>query len=153
MSVISLYTTNPEVEEALIEVLNRLNQEGPEPVLTEKFSNFSDFLESGKSSPRRILMLAQKGAGSVELAAAAAEECPQNPLIWLSDLDFALFSYRLEVDHFGLLPVTEETLRVALNNCRRSPKWNHPPLSKPEVPKETDPPPPGLLARLIRRFK
>lgn len=119
MSVISLYSTNPEVMKTLLEVLNHLDQEGPEPVRTELFESFSDFLDSGRRNPRRILILAQQGTGSVELAAATVEECPLSPMIWLSDLDFALFSYRLEVDHFALLPGTEETMRVALMNCRK----------------------------------
>lgn len=153
MSVISLYTTNPEVEETLMAALVRLNQLEPEPVLAETFSSFSAFLESGKRNPRRILMLAQKGASSVELAAAAAEECPKNPLIWLSDLDFALFSYRLEVDHFALLPGTEEILRTALSNCVKKLRRNHPPPFVQESPKKVESFPSKLMAKLTGFFR
>ncbi len=118
MSVISLYATNPKVRNDLLAVLVRLNQQDAAPIQTEHFTSFPQFLKSGRENPRRILLLAQEGSRSVELAATIVEECPQNPLIWLSDLDFALFSYRLEVEHFGLLPGTEESLRVALHNCK-----------------------------------
>ena len=122
MSVISLYTTNPKIQASLTDLLDQLDQEGPEPVRTEGFTSFSAFLDSGRRNPRRILLLAQEGTKGVELAAAAAEECPESPLVWFSDLDFALFSYRLEVDHFALLPGTAENLRAALRSCSRRPR-------------------------------
>ena len=148
LSVISLYTTNPKLRSDLLELLSRLDREGPEPVCAEGFSNFSAFLDSGRQNPCRILMLAQEGAKGVELAAAAVEECPESPVIWFSDLDFALFSYRLEVAHFAMLPGTPESLRTALNNCRHKRQGSRagPPLMLPAA----KPPPCGLWTRLRR---
>lgn len=148
MSVISLYTTNPKLRSDLMELLSRLDREGPEPVCAEGFSNFSAFLDSGRQNPCRILMLAQEGAKGVELAAAAVEECPESPVVWFSDLDFALFSYRLEVAHFAMLPGTPEALRTALNNCRHKRQGSRagPPLMLPAA----KPPPCGLWTRLRR---
>lgn len=140
MSVISLYTTNPHIRESLMVILSRLDQAGPEPVRTEDFVNFAAFLDSGKQNPRRILMLAQEGPKGVELAATAVEECPESPVVWLSDLDFALFSYRLEVDHFAMLPGTEENLRAALRSCSRKHKKSRAsPLPAPAKLSETKP--------------
>lgn len=117
--VVSVYSTDPEIRCSLKRQLEELEQEDSGQVRAECFSNFSEFLESGRQNCRRILMLAEKGTAGVELAAAAAEECPESPVVWLSDLDFALFSYRLEVDYFGFLPPSAETLGNALRNCRQ----------------------------------
>ena len=121
MAVVSIYSTNPEIRRDLAGLLAEVDRDALEPVCAECFLSFRDFLDSGRQNRRRILLLAQEGAGSVELAATAVEECPYSPVIWLSDLDFALFSYRLEVSHFGFLPATEENLRIALRNCRNRP--------------------------------
>lgn len=118
MPLISLYSENSRLQAELTALLAGLGRGASAPIRTQVFSNFSAFLDSGRRNPRRILLLAQEGPGSVELAAAAVEECPDSPVVWLSDLDFALFSYRLEVDHFGLLPATEEGLRAALHSCQ-----------------------------------
>ena len=147
MPVVSIYTTDPQIWSRLAGMLAALGESAPDPIHTEAFSDFAAFLDSGKRNPRRILMLAQEGAGSVELAAAAVEECPENPLIWLSDLDFALYSYRLEVTHFALLPGTEEMLRSALRSCEK--KRARLPT---ELPLPLPAPRRSLWQRLIRRI-
>lgn len=119
MSVVSIYTTDPAICTRLTELFIALARDGPEPIRTESFTDFSAFLDSAKQNPRRILLLAAPGTRSVELASTAAEECPDNPMVWLSDLDFGLFSFRLDVAHFGFLPGTAEGLRTAMRNCRR----------------------------------
>ena len=133
MSVISIYTTNPAILCRLTALLEELGRRGPEPIRAEGFSDFAAFLDSGRRNPRRILMLAQEGTRGVELMATAVEECPDSPTVWLSDLDFALFSYRLAVDHFVLLPGTEESLRAALRSCgkrrRQVPRLEGPPAA------------------------
>lgn len=136
MPLISLYSRNSKIQAELSALLAVLDRDWPEPISTQAFSDFSAFLDSGRSNPRRILMLAQEGATSVELASAAVEECPESPVVWLSDLDFALFSYRLEVAHFGLLPVTKDGLRSALRNCddQRRQCLSRPLSHAPQVP-------------------
>ena len=119
MPLISIYSTDAGIRGQLAEQLSALEREETDPLRTEEFASFSGFLDSGRRNPCRILLLAQTGTDSVELVATTVEECPANPVVWLSDLDFGLFSYRLEVAHFGLLPGTKETLRTALHNCRR----------------------------------
>jgi len=41
----------------------------------------------------------------VELAADLRERFLRHRFVWFSDLDFALFSYRLEADYFNFLLV------------------------------------------------
>ena len=117
MSRIAIFSSDQQIRRRLEGQLTELSREWPEPLGVKTYSRFAEFLDSGKKNPRRIMLLAQEGAASVDLAAAVAEECPENPLVWLSDLDFALFSYRLEADYFGLLPGTTDSLRAALRNC------------------------------------
>ena len=118
MSAVSIYTTDPAIRTRLTELFLALARDGPEPIRVESFTEFSAFLDSARHNPRRILLLATPGPGSVELATTTAEEYPENPMVWLSDLDFGLFSFRLGVAHFGFLPGTEESLRIAMRNCR-----------------------------------
>ncbi|WP_302496106.1 hypothetical protein [uncultured Flavonifractor sp.] len=119
MPSIVIYSTDPGIQIQLTQIFDRLSRDGPEPLRARAFSNFGDFLSSGRQDPRRILVLAQSGTESVELASTTVEECPGNSVIWLSDYDFALFSYRLEVAYFGFLPATEKGMRTALHNCKR----------------------------------
>lgn len=117
MSVISIYSTNALIREHVAGLIAELAPELPGPLQTDCFSSFPEFLESGRIHPRRILLLAEEGPNSVELAASIREVCPEHRFLWFSDLDFGLFSYRLEADYFGFLPVREEKLRKALQGC------------------------------------
>ncbi len=54
---------------------------------------------------------------SVDMAAEVRERFPNHCFVWFSDLDYALFAYRLDADYFSLLPVTGDKLRTALRNC------------------------------------
>lgn len=119
MPSIAIYSTDPDVQIQLTQIFERLSRDGSEPLRTRLYSSFGDFLSNGKQDPRCMLVLAQSGTESVELASTTVEECPGNPVIWLSDYDFALFSYRLEVAYFGFLPATEKGMRTALHNCKR----------------------------------
>lgn len=123
MSLISIYAPNPQIENRLLELLSVMREEWAEPICATGFSDFSGFLESGRHNPRRILILAQEGTTSVELVATAVEECPSSPVVWLSDLDFALYSYHLEVAYFGLLPVTKEMMHMVLRSCGRKKQY------------------------------
>ena len=148
MPMISLYSKNNRIQAELSALLTGINKDWPEPIRTQTFSDFSAFLDSGRRNPCRILLLAQEGAEGVELVSTAVEECPESPVVWLSDLDFALFSYRLEVDHFGMLPTTEESLRTALRNCEN--KCRHIPARPPSCPRQ--PPPSQSLATRLAKW-
>ena len=86
-------------------------------ITTVSFYNISDFLAMVTDNPNVIMLIAQTGALSTETAMAAREHNPQGKLIWFSDLDFALLSFRLKATYFGLLPIEDEKLRVALDYC------------------------------------
>ncbi len=147
MAVISIYSTDEAIRQELYRLLHGLASESQETLRLYCYDDFAAFLDSGRENPRRILLLAEKGAEGVELAVSAAEECPDNRLIWFSDLDFALFSYRLEVVYFGFLPVQEESLRIALRNCKRR-RGDSPSPMEPVIKEER----PTIFQRLLRKL-
>lgn len=81
------------------------------------FYNVSDFITGISDCPDTVMLIAQKGAPSTETAMAAREHNPRGKLLWFSDLDFALLSFRLKATYFGLLPIEENKLRTALDYC------------------------------------
>jgi len=119
MPVISLYSDSPAIRRHAADLIQELARGQPDPLRADCFDAFPDFLASADGKSRRILLLAQAGPGGVELAAETRERFPDHRFIWFSDLDFALFAYRLEADYFGFLPVTGDKLRTALRNCAR----------------------------------
>lgn len=85
---------------------------------TESFCSVSDFLTAVNDNPDAIMMITQKGSRSTETAIVARENNPGGKLIWFSDLDFALLSFRLKATYFGLLPIEDEKLKTALSYCK-----------------------------------
>ncbi len=116
MPAISIFSANPALRRQAEELIQNLARGHPETFCTDCYDNFNDFLNSVGSDPCRIMFLAHEGPGGAEQAASLREHFPDQRFIWFSDLDFALFSYRMEVDYFGFLPITENKLKTALRN-------------------------------------
>ncbi len=131
MPVISIFSDSPNLRQQAGEMIRELARGQPSTLRADCYDTFSDFLTSAERNPRRILMLAQEGPGGVELAADLREHFPRHRFVWFSDLDFALFSYRLEADYFNFLPLTEEKMRKALRNCTPRPAPQTPPQTIP----------------------
>lgn len=74
---------------------------------------FTKFV-SGRSDIVMILILS--GAPGTETAMSAKEQAPNGKLIWFSDMDFSLLSYRIHADYFGMLPVDNEKIKNILQN-------------------------------------
>lgn len=119
MPVISIFSGSPAIQRQAEELIKNLARGQTDTLRADCYDTFSGFLCSANKTPRRILLLAQEGPGSVDLAAEVRERFPDHRFVWFSDLDFALFSYRLEVDYFNVLPLTEDKLRIALQKCMR----------------------------------
>ncbi len=119
MPVISVFSGSPAIRRQAEKLILNLASGQLDTLRADCYDTFSDFLSSAYKTPRRILLLAQEGPGSVGLAADVRERFPDHRFIWFSDLDFALFSYRLETDYFNVLPLTEDKLRIALRKCMR----------------------------------
>ncbi len=119
MPVISIFSGRPAIQRQAEELILNLARGQPDTLRADCYDTFSEFLSSAIKSPHRILLLAQDGPRSVDMAAEVRERFPEHSFVWFSDLDFALFAYRLEVDYFSLLPITKDKLRTALQNCMR----------------------------------
>jgi len=133
MPVISIFSGNPAIRRQAEGLIRELARGQPSTLRADCYNTFDRFLDSAKRNPRRILLLVHEGPGSVEMAAEVRECFPDHRFVWFSDLDFALFSYRLEVEYFGFLPLTADKMRTALRNCTRQ----HIPKASPkEVPVE-----------------
>jgi len=153
MPVISIFSGSPAIRRQAEGLIRELAREQADTLRADCYDTFFDFLSSGDRNPRRILLLAQEGPGSVEMAAEVRECFPNHRFVWFSDLDFALFSYRLEADYFNFLPLTEDKLRMALRNCTRQhiPRApaNETPLEKPMAESR----PPTILGRIAKAIQ
>lgn len=109
---VALYCDNPENGSSIARQLTKLCR-----VPTETFYNIFDFITKVSDCPDTVMFIAQTGALSTETAMAAREHNPHGKLIWFSDLDFALLSFRLKATYFGLLPVEDNKLKTALSYC------------------------------------
>ena len=76
-----------------------------------------EFIAAISMRPDLIMIIVQKGAKSTETAMSAREHNRNGKLIWFSDLDFALLSFRLKAAYFGLMPVTADKLQIAFEDC------------------------------------
>ena len=88
-------------------------------VQCKTFSDRRAFLDHIRGRPDLTALLHERGPHATETAAEIREQNPNGRFLWFSDLDFSLLSYRLRTDYFGLLPLTEEKLRVALLNAQK----------------------------------
>ena len=82
------------------------------------FTETTPFFTYVDEHPGIITILNYTGPYSVEIAMKLRDRSPSNPLIWFSDLDFGLVSYRIHTDWFGMMPVTEEVLKKALDRVQ-----------------------------------
>lgn len=78
------------------------------------FTETTPFFSYVDENPEVVMILNYAGPYSVEIAMKLRDRSPSNPLIWFSDLDFGLVSYRVHATWFGMLPVTEEKLTKAM---------------------------------------
>lgn len=89
-------------------------------VRCKTFSDRRAFLDHIRGRPDLTALLLEFGPHATETAAEIREQNPNGKFLWFSDLDFSLLSYRLRTDYFGLLPVTEDKLRMALQNAQNN---------------------------------
>jgi len=118
---ISVFSGKPAIRQQAGDLIRDLARAQPDTLRADCYDTFDRFLTSAERNPRHILLLAQEGPGGVELAADLRERFPRHRFVWFSDLDFALFSYRLEADYFNFLPLTEEKLKKPCGTVRPAP--------------------------------
>lgn len=153
MPSISVFSGSPAIRQQAGDLIRDLARTQPDTLRADCYDTFSDFLTSAERNPRRILLLAQEGPGGVELAADLRERFPRHRFVWFSDLDFALFSYRLEADYFNFLPLTEEKLKKALRNCTPRPAPQASPQTKTVEKPVVECRPPTIFGRIAQAIR
>jgi len=153
MPVLSIFSGNPALRQQAGKLIQELARGQPDTLRADCFDDFHDFLASADGKNRRILLLAQEGPEGAELASETRERFPDHRFIWFSDLDFALFSYRLEAAYFGLLPLTEDKMRTALRNCAHQLRPPIPAQAELAEKPVAESRPPTILGRIIKTIQ
>ena len=78
------------------------------------------YLHFVKGNPYLIMLASVQGRQGVEIVEKIRENNPAASLIWLSDRDNALESWRLHVTAFGVFPTKKEELEELLAACSES---------------------------------
>lgn len=100
----------------LVESIRRYYAESETVVEQTVCSSREELLEAMKKEHQEIVLVALNGVAGMEAALSASHLQPHS-LIWVSDLDFAVQSYRMGVTWFLQKPVEENLLRQALARC------------------------------------
>ena len=79
-------------------------------------SGREELLKELKRENRDIVVVAINGVEGMETAIGAGYVLPKN-IVWISDLDFAVQSYRMGVTYFLQKPLRAEQLYQALEQC------------------------------------
>ena len=80
----------------------------------EAFREQERFFEAAQKAPPAGAVIALPGVDGLNAAEHLRTLLPETRIIWCSDLDFSLHAFRLRVDYFLLVPVTEEAFRQGL---------------------------------------
>ncbi len=75
------------------------------------------YLSFVKRNPYLVMVVATRGKRGRETAARIRENNPLARMLWFSDPDNGVYSYRIHVTCFGLLPPTQEGVALALDAC------------------------------------
>lgn len=86
-------------------------------VPVHSYDSNREFISAITDRPDLIMMVIQTGSKSIETAMSALGHNKAGKLVWFSDIDFALLSFRLRATYFGLIPVEMDKLKTALSSC------------------------------------
>ncbi|MCD8146170.1 MAG: hypothetical protein LUD84_02625 [Clostridiales bacterium] len=78
------------------------------------------YLSFVKRNPYLVMVVATRGSNGRTIATKIRENNPLARMLWFSDPDNCVYSYRIHVTCFGLLPPTEEGVALALDACELS---------------------------------
>ncbi len=109
----AIYTDDAFEQQRISEALKQCGMEFLHPIRSVCFSDYTVFCNSLRTESFGLLVIAQNGSSSLELMDAAQQHAPGTPVIWFSDLDFAVRSYEYGVIWFGKKPVKLSALRNA----------------------------------------
>lgn len=85
----------------------------------EVCADWPELMEKLKLAEPDVLVAAQDGVDGLDTITSA--HLPPRKVIWFSDLDFGVQSYRLCLSWFGRKPVTYQKMEQALIRCMAQP--------------------------------
>lgn len=111
----ALYDENQAERQLLIRYLRQCGQENLRPVEVVPFDSHVDFCRAVvfDRASFDLLVVAQDGTFSLEVIDEVRKRAPELPVIWFSDLDFAIRSYIYGTAWFGKKPVELPAMRQA----------------------------------------
>lgn len=90
------------------------------PMIHTYIGDLDGYLHFVRGNPYLIMLASVQGKQGVKIVEKIRENNPAASLIWLSDRDNALESWRLHVAAFGVLPTKKEELEELLAACSES---------------------------------
>ncbi len=110
---IAVYNENTSEWKTLQSHLEKCGQDMQRTMRTDFYNDYGDFFHTIAAGRHDILLVAQDGTFSLEVMEAIKSVAPRTPVIWFSDLDFAIRSYDYGVVWFGRKPVELAKLKKA----------------------------------------
>ena len=112
---IALYDSRADERGRLADQLCACAREHSRPAEVTAYGGHEDLLRTVERCPGAfdLFVVAEDGPFSLEMVEFLCRCMPPAPVIWFSDLDFAVRSYACGVAWFGKKPVCPETVRRA----------------------------------------
>ena len=109
----AVYTDDVFEQQQIGEALKQCGMEQLHSVKVMPFADYKAFCHALTLKRFDLLVIAQSGTFSLELMDAIHLRSTNTPVIWFSDLDFAVRSYEYGVIWFGKKPVELPVMRKA----------------------------------------
>lgn len=87
------------------------------PVIHTYIGNLESYLHFVRGNPYLIMLVSAMGERGAQIVQKIRENNPSAFLIWLSDEENALESWKLHANAFGLFPPRREMLEELLTDC------------------------------------
>lgn len=117
---IAVYNENTAEWDTLRSYLKKCGHEQKRIIRPSFYDDYGEFFCVIANGKHDLLLIAQDGTFSVEVMEAVKNNAPKTPVIWFSDLDFAVRSYEYGVVWFGKKPVELEKLQKAFTRvCKK----------------------------------
>ncbi len=117
---IAVYNENTSEWQDLQSHLNKCGQDLQRSMHADFYNNYGDYIRVIATGRHDMLLVAQDGTFSLEIMEAIRSSATKTPVIWFSDLDFAIRSYEYGVVWFGRKPVELAKLKKAFARAYRN---------------------------------
>ncbi len=115
-----IYADTEENIRELVPILRRKTREREEWALIQTYigeERLSLYLSFVEKNPCLVMVAASYGQHGQETARKIRENNRDARMLWFSDIGNGVYSYRIHVTCFGLLPPTPEAVELCLDSC------------------------------------